>query len=137
MAAEKVSVNFTFTAPLNSGGHSSMPRPDNAIYELSKALLKVSEFEFHVVLNPVTTAYLLQSSESAAERRVCGGREDDRRQTDGSEGERGPRARLVRPFGLAHDVRGNTTRGRPYGEQCAAADRDGERELPRGADIDL
>lgn len=62
-AAEKVSVNFTFTA-LNSGGHSSMPRPDNAIYALTKALLKVSEFEFPVVLNPVTTAYLLQSSKA-------------------------------------------------------------------------
>jgi acetylornithine deacetylase/succinyl-diaminopimelate desuccinylase-like protein len=63
MAAEKVSVNFTFTA-LNSGGHSSMPRPDNAIYELSKALLKVSEFEFPVVLNPVTTAYLTESAKA-------------------------------------------------------------------------
>ena len=63
MAAEKVSVNFTFTA-LNSGGHSSMPRPDNAIYALSKALLKVSEFEFPVVLNPVTTAYLTQSAKA-------------------------------------------------------------------------
>jgi len=63
MAAEKVSVNFTFTA-LNSGGHSSMPRPDNAIYQLSKALLKVSEFEFPVVLNPVTTAYLTQAAKA-------------------------------------------------------------------------
>ena len=62
MAAEKVSVNFTLTA-LNSGGHSSMPRPDNAIYELSKALLKVGEYEFPVVLNPVTTAYLTQSAQ--------------------------------------------------------------------------
>ncbi len=61
MAAEKVSVNFTLTA-LNSGGHSSMPRPDNAIYELSKALMKVGGFEFPVVLNPVTTAYLTQSA---------------------------------------------------------------------------
>ena len=61
MAAEKVSVNFTLTA-LNSGGHSSMPRPDNAIYELSKALLKVGEFEFPVVLNPVTTAYLTEAA---------------------------------------------------------------------------
>ena len=61
MAAEKVSVNFTLTA-LNSGGHSSMPRPDNAIYELSKALLKVGAYEFPVVLNPVTTAYLTQSA---------------------------------------------------------------------------
>jgi acetylornithine deacetylase/succinyl-diaminopimelate desuccinylase-like protein len=76
MAAEKVSVNFTFTAR-NTGGHSSMPRPDNAIYQLSKALLKVSEFEFPVVLNPVTTAYLTQSAKvqpdaqfAAAERAV-------------------------------------------------------------------
>jgi acetylornithine deacetylase/succinyl-diaminopimelate desuccinylase-like protein len=41
-----------------------MPRPDNAIYELSKALLKISEFDFPVVLNPVTTAYLTQSSKA-------------------------------------------------------------------------
>ena len=60
-AAEKVSVNFTLTAT-NSGGHSSMPRPDNAIYQLSKALLKIGEFEFPVVLNPVTTAYFTQAS---------------------------------------------------------------------------
>ncbi|MEP6764671.1 MAG: M20/M25/M40 family metallo-hydrolase [Gemmatimonadaceae bacterium] len=59
--AEKVSVNFTFTAA-NTGGHSSMPRPDNAIYQLSTALLKVSAFEFPVVLNPVTTAYFTQSA---------------------------------------------------------------------------
>jgi acetylornithine deacetylase/succinyl-diaminopimelate desuccinylase-like protein len=55
-AAEKVSVNFTFTAT-NTGGHSSMPRPDNAIYELSQALLKVANFKFPVVLNGVTRAY--------------------------------------------------------------------------------
>jgi acetylornithine deacetylase/succinyl-diaminopimelate desuccinylase-like protein len=52
-AAEKVSVNFTFTA-VNTGGHSSMPRPDNAIYELSAALLKVAAYLFPVVLNDVT-----------------------------------------------------------------------------------
>ncbi|HEY5439829.1 MAG TPA: M20/M25/M40 family metallo-hydrolase [Gemmatimonadaceae bacterium] len=62
-AAEKVSVNFTLTA-LNTGGHSSMPRPDNAIYELSKALVKISGFEFPVVLNPVTTAFLTQASKA-------------------------------------------------------------------------
>jgi acetylornithine deacetylase/succinyl-diaminopimelate desuccinylase-like protein len=62
-AAEKVSVNFTLTA-LNTGGHSSMPRPDNAIYELSKALVKISGFEFPLVLNPVTTAFLTQASKA-------------------------------------------------------------------------
>ena len=70
MAAEKVSVNYTLTA-LNTGGHSSMPRPDNAIYELSKALLKVGDFEFPVVLNPVTKAYLTQSAKVQPKREVA------------------------------------------------------------------
>ncbi|MEO7085831.1 MAG: M20/M25/M40 family metallo-hydrolase [Gemmatimonadaceae bacterium] len=60
-AAEKVSVNFTLTAS-NSGGHSSMPRPDNAIYQLSHALIKISEYHFPVVLNPITKAYFTQAS---------------------------------------------------------------------------
>ncbi len=81
-AAEKVSVNFVLTA-VNSGGHSSMPRPDNAIYELSKALLNISGFEFPVVLNPVTTAYLTQSAKvqpnaefAAAERAIVANTKD-------------------------------------------------------------
>jgi acetylornithine deacetylase/succinyl-diaminopimelate desuccinylase-like protein len=60
-AAEKVSVNFTFTA-VNTGGHSSMPRPDNAIYELSAALLKVAAYQFPVVLNDVTKAYFTRAA---------------------------------------------------------------------------
>jgi acetylornithine deacetylase/succinyl-diaminopimelate desuccinylase-like protein len=60
-AAEKVSVNFTLTAT-NSGGHSSMPRPDNAIYELSHALIKISDYHFPIVLNPITKAYFTQAS---------------------------------------------------------------------------
>ncbi|HTE43869.1 MAG TPA: M20/M25/M40 family metallo-hydrolase, partial [Gemmatimonadaceae bacterium] len=60
-AAEKVSVNFTFTA-VNTGGHSSMPRPDNAIYELSAALLKVGAFQFPVVLNEVTKVYFAKTA---------------------------------------------------------------------------
>ena len=41
----------------NPGGHSSMPRPDNAIYELATALGKVQAFRFPVHLNPVTKAF--------------------------------------------------------------------------------
>jgi acetylornithine deacetylase/succinyl-diaminopimelate desuccinylase-like protein len=55
-AAEKVSVNLTLTA-LNTGGHSSMPRPDNAIYDLSRALIKIADFKFPTVLNPVSKEY--------------------------------------------------------------------------------
>ena len=37
----------------------------------SKALLKVSEFEFPVVLNPVTAAYLTQSSRAMPDPEVA------------------------------------------------------------------
>lgn len=46
-AAQKVVMGFTF-ATINAGGHSSVPRPDNAIYSLSRALDKLSRYEFPV-----------------------------------------------------------------------------------------
>jgi len=55
-AAEKVSVHFTLTTT-NKGGHSSVPRPDNAIYELASALLRVGAYHFPVALNEITRAY--------------------------------------------------------------------------------
>ncbi|HEY6829744.1 MAG TPA: M20/M25/M40 family metallo-hydrolase, partial [Gemmatimonadaceae bacterium] len=39
-AAEKVSANFTVSTS-NRGGHSSVPRDDNAIYQLAEALTKI------------------------------------------------------------------------------------------------
>ncbi|MGQ0649710.1 MAG: M20/M25/M40 family metallo-hydrolase [Gemmatimonadaceae bacterium] len=41
----------------NPGGHSSVPVKDNAITELSKALVRVGNFDFPVHLNDVTRAY--------------------------------------------------------------------------------
>jgi acetylornithine deacetylase/succinyl-diaminopimelate desuccinylase-like protein len=55
-AAEKVSAHFTVTTT-NRGGHSSVPRADNAIYELSQALVNIGKLEFPVMLNEVTRAY--------------------------------------------------------------------------------
>ncbi|MFA3789765.1 M20/M25/M40 family metallo-hydrolase [Aliiglaciecola sp. SL4] len=46
-AAEKTYVSFELTLR-NKGGHSSRPRPDNAIYELSTALLKIRDYHFPV-----------------------------------------------------------------------------------------
>ncbi len=40
-ATEKVVTNFTLTAK-NPGGHSSLPRPDNAIYELAAGLTRLA-----------------------------------------------------------------------------------------------
>ncbi len=55
-ATEKVYSDFQITA-VNRGGHSSLPRPDNAIYELTTALNKLAAFTFPFELNEVTRAY--------------------------------------------------------------------------------
>ena len=52
-AAEKTSQNFTLTVT-NPGGHSSRPTPDNAIYQLSEALLKISRHSFPVQQTEIT-----------------------------------------------------------------------------------
>jgi acetylornithine deacetylase/succinyl-diaminopimelate desuccinylase-like protein len=41
----------------NRGGHSSLPRPDNAIYELMDALNKLAGYSFPFELNEVTRTY--------------------------------------------------------------------------------
>jgi acetylornithine deacetylase/succinyl-diaminopimelate desuccinylase-like protein len=55
-ATEKVYSDYQITA-VNRGGHSSLPRPDNAIYELTTALNKLSAYAFPVELNEVTRTY--------------------------------------------------------------------------------
>jgi acetylornithine deacetylase/succinyl-diaminopimelate desuccinylase-like protein len=60
-AAEKVYQDFTFTAT-NPGGHSSVPRPDNAIYELVDALARLARNTFPVSLNPTTRAFFEQTA---------------------------------------------------------------------------
>ncbi len=60
-AAEKVfySVNLTTRNP---GGHSSLPRKDNAIYELAAALGRLAAYDFPVATNPVTRAYFARTA---------------------------------------------------------------------------
>ena len=41
----------------NKGGHSSEPRPDNAIYQLAGGLTKLSQFQFPYKTNATTRAY--------------------------------------------------------------------------------
>jgi acetylornithine deacetylase/succinyl-diaminopimelate desuccinylase-like protein len=55
-ATEKVYADYEVTA-LNPGGHSSRPRPDNAIYELTTALGKLASYSFPFELNEVTRTY--------------------------------------------------------------------------------
>jgi acetylornithine deacetylase/succinyl-diaminopimelate desuccinylase-like protein len=55
-ATEKVYSDFQITAT-NPGGHSSRPRPDNAIYELTAALNKLAAHIFPFEMNEVTRTY--------------------------------------------------------------------------------
>jgi acetylornithine deacetylase/succinyl-diaminopimelate desuccinylase-like protein len=55
-ATEKVYSDFQVSAT-NPGGHSSRPRPDNAIYELTAALTKLAGYSFPFELNEVTRTY--------------------------------------------------------------------------------
>ncbi|WP_116367099.1 M20/M25/M40 family metallo-hydrolase [Parahaliea mediterranea] len=52
-AAEKTFATFRLHAR-NPGGHSSVPRPDNAIYELAHALVALQGLQFPVQFNPIT-----------------------------------------------------------------------------------
>ena len=55
-AGEKVYQDYTLEVT-NPGGHSSRPMPDNAIYHLSAALLKVQAMDFPVEFNDATRGY--------------------------------------------------------------------------------
>lgn len=52
-AAEKTFATFELTVT-NPGGHSSRPRPDNAIYELASALKAIEAYRFPVRVNAIT-----------------------------------------------------------------------------------
>jgi len=55
-AGEKTSQNFRLEVT-NSGGHSSLPVKDNAIYHLAAALLKVSAYTFPAQFTDANRAY--------------------------------------------------------------------------------
>ena len=52
---EKASQNFELEVT-NPGGHSSRPQPDNAIYNLANALMKIQAYTFPVKLTDTTRA---------------------------------------------------------------------------------
>jgi acetylornithine deacetylase/succinyl-diaminopimelate desuccinylase-like protein len=74
VASEKIYADFVLTTT-NRGGHSSLPEPDNAIYQLMAGLARLASYEFPVELNDVTRAYYeriatLETPERAADMRA-------------------------------------------------------------------
>ncbi|HYD72661.1 MAG TPA: M20/M25/M40 family metallo-hydrolase [Candidatus Binatia bacterium] len=53
--AEKTYASYTLTAR-NPGGHSSLPRPDNAIFDVAQAIERVRNYQFRVMWNDTTVS---------------------------------------------------------------------------------
>ena len=68
-ATEKLYGDYQLTVT-NRGGHSSEPRADNAIYELSQALINLSKYQFPFELNNVTRPYFEQLAKEASGQRA-------------------------------------------------------------------
>ena len=56
VGSEKIYSDYEFGVT-DSGGHSSLPKPQNPIYELSQALIRVQQYKFPMELSDVTRAY--------------------------------------------------------------------------------
>ena len=54
--SEKTYVTYTLEVT-NKGGHSSEPRPDNAIYQLADGLVRLQKFQFPFRTNATTRLY--------------------------------------------------------------------------------
>ena len=64
-ATEKLYSDYQLSAT-NPGGHSSLPVPDNAIYEIADGLSRLEKFHFPFELNNVTRAYFEEMSKIEA-----------------------------------------------------------------------
>jgi len=67
-ATEKLYGDFVLTAT-NPGGHSSLPRPENAIYELANALTRIEHYQFPFELNNITRAYYERQAQATSGQR--------------------------------------------------------------------
>lgn len=69
-ATEKLYGDFVLTA-INPGGHSSLPRPENAIYELANALTRIEHYQFPFELNNITRAFYERQAKMAGGARAA------------------------------------------------------------------
>ncbi len=63
---EKLYQTFDIEAT-NPGGHSSLPRPDNAIYQLAEALLRIQHHRFPAEINEVVKASMRVRAQASEE----------------------------------------------------------------------
>jgi acetylornithine deacetylase/succinyl-diaminopimelate desuccinylase-like protein len=69
-ASEKIYSDYQFVVT-DPGGHSSLPKPQNPIYELSAALVRLQNYTFPAELSDVTRAYYERTSQVEAGQRAA------------------------------------------------------------------
>jgi acetylornithine deacetylase/succinyl-diaminopimelate desuccinylase-like protein len=69
--AEKTYVDYQLEVT-NPGGHSSQPRPDNAIVLLSQAIMKISGYRFRAQTNDITRASLTAQAGTESDQEIAG-----------------------------------------------------------------
>ena len=68
--AEKVYADFELTVT-NPGGHSSMPRPDNAIDQLAAGLVRIGQYRFKPEVSDISKAYFIASAKLEPDPRLA------------------------------------------------------------------
>jgi acetylornithine deacetylase/succinyl-diaminopimelate desuccinylase-like protein len=56
VGSEKIYSDYQLVVT-DSGGHSSLPKPQNPVYQLAKALVRLQQYKFPTELNDVTRSY--------------------------------------------------------------------------------
>jgi acetylornithine deacetylase/succinyl-diaminopimelate desuccinylase-like protein len=69
--AEKTYSDFQLEVT-NAGGHSSAPRPENAIAQLATALERISAYHFTPELSPLTKAYFEKAAQFEPDAKLAG-----------------------------------------------------------------
>ncbi len=69
-ASEKLYSDYQLTVT-NPGGHSSLPKPDNAIYHLADGLARLEHYQFPFELTNITRAYYERMSKIATGSRAA------------------------------------------------------------------
>ncbi len=129
-ATEKLYADFQLSVT-NPGGHSSLPRPDNAIYALADALARLQNYQFPFELNEVTRAYYERMAKVETSARAADMKGILKNPPDAA-AVREPLERSHRQFHHPHHLRRHASQRRPRQQRLAAARR-GQRELPHSS----
>lgn len=82
--SEKTFMSVEVTAR-NPGGHSSRPKKDNAIYDLSQAMINLSKYDFPILQSELTQAYFEKTANLVTDPKIAKAMADFAKDKDNNE----------------------------------------------------